>query len=188
MTHPPFRPPVIHDDDDEDESDLVNVPRSFIHDLCGKRTYMNAATVRHYHRDPFWLASQGDEAWCAGCQADCWSADCRWVETGGNMRTYLRGLVAEEHIAHPRAWIQPLLPRLGRIVGLTLLIAVGIAARGVLKGHFMLAAIVVAVGLSIALIATIIIAGPKYLSRRALVKEYLREFGPPTYPPGIVRV
>lgn len=48
-----YRPRELRAIHDPDESDLATAPRVFVHRTCGRRTALNAATVRRYLRDPF---------------------------------------------------------------------------------------------------------------------------------------
>lgn len=104
MSRPPLRPATLHAVDDPDESDLDGVPRVFVHGTCGRRTHLNANTVRSYLGDPFRLTGGGGVVWCAGCQKQARAADCEWVETGQNVGEYYRLLIGEAVVESPRGW------------------------------------------------------------------------------------
>ena len=105
MKHPPYRLAVVHDDHDDDRSDLENVPLAYLHSRCGKVTVNDVAVTRRIHREPLWLSKNGNAAGCNFCTKDSYSShEFTWVETNENVQSYYHGLIAEEHLAKPTAW------------------------------------------------------------------------------------
>lgn len=182
MTHPPYRVPVVHANDDPDLSDLANVPKAYRHERCGKVTPNDVGITRNIHREPLKLMAGGDAAGCNHCPKDSYpSSEFTWVETGENVRDYYHALIAEEHLARPRAWLRPALREALFIV---FVFGVGGFGLGLYLGKKLNLAgdtslLIVLGSLAFALASAAAVVASHWLRRRNRVRRYLAEFGAP---------
>ena len=169
-------PAQLHADDDPDESDLAGVPRAFVHSACGRGTQLSAAVVRRVLRDPFRLVGAGAQVWCAACGKAVRSADCRWHETGANVRDYYHRLIGRAYLASPWGWVGRFLLLYGAAGSLSLAVVLLVfALRG---GEPILTAIVAAAGVGLVVGILAVGLAARVVAYRRCAKAYREAMGP----------
>lgn len=179
MKHPPYRLAVVHDNHDNDLSDLENVPQAYLHSRCGKVTPNDVAITRRIHRDPLWLAKNGNAAGCNFCPKESYpSHEFTWVETNENVQSYYHGLIAEEHLAKPTAWRMNALKASlfnAFIVALVGIFVTALFARRLEDKSVSL--VIMLVSLLLTLVTPPIVIAYKFWIRHKRLRDYRANFG-----------
>ncbi len=179
MKHPPYRLAVVHDDRDDDLSDLENVPQAYLHSRCGKVTPNDVAITRRIHREPLNMFKGGNAAGCNFCPKESYpSHEFTWVETNENVQSYYHGIIAEEHLAKPTAWRMNAL-KAGLfnafIVALIGIIVTGLFARKLEDKSVSL--VILLVSLLLTLVTPPFVIAYKFWIRQKRLRDYRENFG-----------
>jgi hypothetical protein len=190
MQNPPYLPPFLHENDDPDYSDLVNVPKAYRHSRCGKVTPNNLTITRNIHREPLKLMGDGNIAGCIHCpdgmKRQHPASEFTWVETNESVLQYLHSLQAEYHLKHPWGWFKPaILSGLAYagiilLLGLLVLIIVGLKLK--ISGETAGWIVMVTLGLALFTLPARFLY--KLAVRQKRIRDYRRRFPQdnPDYP------
>ena len=90
--------------EDRDQGSLADVPKVYVHRVCGAATGMPEEIIRSYLKDPFLYSA--DQTFCTGCGYHVPFRECVWTETGEDLQTYMnklrlrrREILRKEHAA-----------------------------------------------------------------------------------------